>query len=178
MRKERCDRRRHPRFVKRPVAVEEERRERGRYPWFVKGEVSGRIAAAYEASLLNISLGGALIEHVHMVRPGTVTSLVLNMHGKAAKLSCRVARSMVSRVEAQPDGERDVIYHTGLEFLESSHESQQLISDYLQSMIINDGTSMCAGGTEQGLPRPSSDLERLHDDPSRLVANKGLGWSS
>lgn len=103
----------------------------------VGGEASGQIAAVYEASLLNISLGGVLIEHAHIVRPGTDSSLLLNVHGRAINLRCRVIRSAVHRLEIQPDGQGDVIYHTGLEFQESSDEARQLIRDYFQSMIRN-----------------------------------------
>ena len=49
-------------------------------------------------------------------------------------LKCRTVRSAVHRVEVQPDGERTLIYHTGLEFLETSEEAQQIISNYIEAI--------------------------------------------
>jgi hypothetical protein len=118
-----------------------EKQELGRrkHPRFVaKGETKGRVAAVSDAVLLNISLGGALIEHVGVVRPGTPSSLELDLHGKRIRLRCRVARSVGNRIEVQPDGEQELIYHTGLQFVEPSDETLQVIGDYIQS-LSNEG---------------------------------------
>lgn len=123
-----------------------ERAEGRRYPRFIGGEANARIAAGYEASLLNISLGGALVEHAYLVHPGTVSSLVINVNGRAMKLRCRVVRSAVHRLEVQQDGQGDVIYHSGLEFLEPSGEAQQMISDCFQTMIIERGNPNFSSG--------------------------------
>lgn len=112
-------RRKHPRFV-------------------VKEETKGRVAAVSDAVLLNISLGGALIEHAGVVRPGTPSSVELDLHGKRIRLRCRVARSVGNRIEVQPDGEQELIYHTGLQFVEPSDETLQVIGDYIQS-LSNEG---------------------------------------
>lgn len=100
----------------------------------------------HDASLVDISLGGALIEHAQVVRPGTLSSLDLELQGKKLRVKCRVARSIVNRIEGQPDGEQALIYHTGLEFLEPSEETRQLINDYIQSIT---GTG---NGTGWGSP--------------------------
>ncbi|MFQ5803010.1 MAG: PilZ domain-containing protein [Candidatus Methylomirabilales bacterium] len=99
---------------------------------FVEGKAKGRVAAACEGSLLNISLGGALIEHVHALSPGTLSSVELELQGKQVRLPCRVARSVADRTEVQPDGERAMIYHSGLEFLDVPEEMRQAISDYIE----------------------------------------------
>lgn len=119
-----------------PVDDEEERPDRRKYPRLVKQNDGGRIGTAHEASVLNISLGGALVEHAYIVRPGTISSLVLNVPGRAMKLSCRIVRSSVHRLAVQPDGEGEVIYHTGLEFVDSSEEAHQIMSDFVQSKTI------------------------------------------
>ncbi|MFQ5989427.1 MAG: PilZ domain-containing protein [Candidatus Methylomirabilales bacterium] len=97
----------------------------------MEGKPEGRITAIYEALLLNISLGGALIEHVQAVRPGTVSTLELELQGKPLSLRVCVARSVADRTEVQPDGERAVIYHSGLEFVDLPDETRQLISNYI-----------------------------------------------
>ena len=59
MEKKGAERRRHPRFV-------------------VGGKTKGRMTAIYDASLVDISLGGAMVEHAHIVRPGTRSAQALN----------------------------------------------------------------------------------------------------
>lgn len=110
---------------------EEERPDRRRYPRLVRQKQSGWKARAHESSVLNISLGGALLEHAYIVRPGTISSLVLNVSGRAIELDCRIVRSSVHRLVVQPNGEGEVIYHTGLEFLDSSEDAHQILSNFL-----------------------------------------------
>ncbi len=123
----------------REVAKEEQELGRRKHPRFVvKGEVKGLVAAVRDAVLLNISLGGVLIEHANVVRPGTPTSVELDIQGKRIRLRCRVTRSEADRIEVQSDGEREMIYHTGLQFVEPSDETLQVIGDYIHS-LPNDG---------------------------------------
>lgn len=108
--------------------------ERRQHPRFmVGGKTRGRVTT-YEALLLDISLGGVLVEHTQIVRPGTLSYLVLPLQGHELSLRCRVARSIVHRPERQPDGERTLIYHTGLEFIDPSDETRTVISDYIDSL--------------------------------------------
>lgn len=119
----------------REVAKEEESLERRKHARFaVKGGAKGRVAAVWDAVLLDLSLGGALIEHANVVRPGTPSSLELELQGKKIRLRCRVARSVADRIEKQPDGERELVYRTGLQFVEPSDETLQVIGDCLHSL--------------------------------------------
>ncbi|MFQ5961261.1 MAG: PilZ domain-containing protein [Candidatus Methylomirabilales bacterium] len=112
MEKKRPERRRHPRFV-------------------VGGKPTTRMTAVYEASLVDISLGGALIEHAHIVRPGTISYLILTLKAGDVSVRCRVVRSVVHRPEVDPEGERVLIYRTGLEYVDLSHETLRLLDDYI-----------------------------------------------
>ena len=115
--------------------VNKEQLNTRRYPRFnVGGWMKGRIAPDYEASLWDLSLGGARIEHAEVVRPGSVSYLYLPLLEGGVKLRCRVAWSAVNRPEMQPDGESTVIYHTGLEFLDLSEKTRSVISEYIQSI--------------------------------------------
>jgi len=131
-------------FSKRAVATKGVSPQRQHARFVVRGKVKGRITSVYDAYILNISLGGALIEHAHVVRPGSSSSLDLDLQGKRLSLRCRVARSVVHRVEVQPDGERALIYQTGLEFIDAAKETRLMISNYIQSVIAN-GDSPPAG---------------------------------
>lgn len=111
-----------------------QRDKRGYPRVVVEGKTEGKVTSVYEASLLNISLGGALIEHVEALRPGTPSYLEVELQGRRVRLRCRVARSVADRIEVQPDGERAVLYHSGMEFLDLPEDTQQVISDYIQAI--------------------------------------------
>ena len=109
------------------------RRQYARF--FVGGKAKGRVTAIYDAVVVNLSIGGSLIEHAHVVRPGTLSSLDLDLFGKRLRVKCRVARSVVHGSHVLPTGERELIYRTGLEFLELSEATRQMIGRYVQSMV-------------------------------------------
>lgn len=111
-------------------------RERRRFSRVVVGcKTKGRVAAICDASLVDISHGGVLIEHVQFIHPGTTSSLDLDLLGKRLSLSCRVARSVVHRTDVQPDGKETLVYHTGLEFIDLPEETRRVVRDHLQSII-------------------------------------------
>ena len=113
---------------------EKERDKRSCPRVMVGGETKGRVSSSDDALLLNISLGGVLIEHVQPLRPGTLTPLDVELQGNRLKVQCRVVRSVVHRIGLQPDGERALIYHTGLAFVDLSDDARQVISQYVHSM--------------------------------------------
>jgi c-di-GMP-binding flagellar brake protein YcgR len=118
------------------LAVEKRQPERRQYSRFlVGGRAKGRVTAVYEASLLDLSLGGALIEHVHIVRPGTTSHLILRVEGRDVNLRCRIIRSSVHRVQVESDGERALVYQTGLEFVDRSDATMQMIGNYIMSTM-------------------------------------------
>ncbi len=104
--------------------------KRGEVRWRVWG-VRGRIAPDHDVFLLDISENGALIEHAHPVRQGTVLFLTLPSEEHQAPLRCRVVRSLEHHFEVLPSGECGHVYRTGVEFLAPSEESQQLINEYI-----------------------------------------------
>ena len=92
-----------------------------RYPrGVVGGKTKGRINGIGEVSVLNLSLGGALIEHAEVIRPDTILELVLTLAGRETRLRFRVVWSAIHRAEVQPDGEQELIFRTGVDFLGSS----------------------------------------------------------
>jgi hypothetical protein len=114
------------------LAVQRSWPERRRYLRYVIG---GRVTSIYDASVMDISLGGVLIEHFQIVRPGTVSYLIVRLREREVSLRCRVIRSVVHRLEATSEGERMLVYQSGLEFVDSSGEMQQLISDYISATV-------------------------------------------
>ncbi|MFQ5990630.1 MAG: PilZ domain-containing protein [Candidatus Methylomirabilales bacterium] len=138
----------------RDVEAEEAAPDQRRYARFaVEGRTKGQVDASCDALILNISLGGALIEHSHVVRPGTISTLDLDFGGDTLRLDCRVVRSVVHREEVLPYGGRDLVYHTGLAFIDVTDETRQRIGDYIHSIL------------EQGKATPT-DGDSTHRSPT------------
>lgn len=113
--------------------MEQFKGERRRYPrWVVGGRLAGRMNAIQNVSFVNISLGGLLVQHTATVRLGDTSLLNLLILGREATVNCRIVRSLVHRPEVQPGGERELIYRSGLEFLDPSEESLGLINEYIE----------------------------------------------
>jgi c-di-GMP-binding flagellar brake protein YcgR len=123
----------------------------------VGGRTKGKVNSTYDVSLLDISLGGALIEHVQVVQPNTVSQLGLTLQGHKMKLKCRVVRSLVHRSEGRGGG-RKLIYRTGLEFLDVSDEAREAIGDYIRSIIEEESERDTKGQD----PLQPLDRARLH----------------
>ena len=106
--------------------------DRRRYlRWRVGEGLTGRIASKNEVSILDISLGGALIEHSNLVRPGTLSFLTLLLRGREVSLRYRVVRSGIYRYETWPTGEQEHLYRTGVEFLAVSEDSRRVLDKYI-----------------------------------------------
>ncbi|MFQ5962334.1 MAG: PilZ domain-containing protein, partial [Candidatus Methylomirabilales bacterium] len=99
------------------MSIEQSHEDRRRhFRWPATGS-EGWFAPNHKVSLRDISQGGALIEHSHLVRPGTQLFMNLLIHERPVGLKCRVVRSRDYRYEVLPTGEHDHFYRTGLEFL-------------------------------------------------------------
>ena len=101
--------------------------------WEVGGRLAARAGQIPQASLVDISLAGALLEHAKTIRPGTILFLTLSLHGRQEVLKCRVVRSVGHRYEICLNGGRDLLYRTGLEFLTPAEASLELIDRSVNS---------------------------------------------
>ncbi len=104
--------------------------------WLVGGRLPTRVGGIPKVSLVDISLGGALVEHSNLIRPGTISFLILSFQRQEEVLKCRVVRSVGHRYEVWPSGERDLVYQTGLEFVNLSEASLKLIDKSIESLKL------------------------------------------
>jgi len=112
---------------------EQPRGDKRRYPrWAVEGRLTGRFSDIFLVAVVDISLAGTLIEHVSELEPGVVSLLNLAFPGHESAQKCRVVRSDVHRVEILPIGTQDLVYRTGLEFLQASEEFRGLLNGYIE----------------------------------------------
>ncbi|MGH7362802.1 MAG: PilZ domain-containing protein [Candidatus Methylomirabilales bacterium] len=121
--------------------MEEQYPIKRRFPRFtVVGKVDGKIVAAYEATLVNLSMGGALVEHSSMVRPGSMSHLLLPYGNGEIRLNCRVVRSALQRRESR-GGDSVLIYQTGLEFLNPSPDTLAALEELIAASHPGGGTT-------------------------------------
>lgn len=106
--------------------------DRRRLPrWRASGWLSGWIGDAIKVSVVDISMAGALVEHSYSIQPGGVFILTLSLCGAKVSVKCQVVRSALYRYEAWSVGERKYVYRTGLQLVDVSEASQQLIGEYI-----------------------------------------------
>ncbi len=102
----------------------------------------GRISPDHKVSVLDISLGGALIEHANLLLPGTLAFLTLLVQGQEISVPCRVVRSTVHRFEVWPNGDQKRTYRTALKCLAVSDDSRRLLSEYIEVFTVQEPTGV------------------------------------
>jgi hypothetical protein len=109
-----------------------ERRRGRRVP--VAGHPEGRVKATLDARLVDLSRGGARIEHYNLLRPGFTCTLEFPPSLAPLTLSVQIVRSMVVGHEPSSTGERLLRYESGLAFLRLTEEQQKLLDDVLERL--------------------------------------------
>ena len=88
-----------------------------------------------DVNLIDLSLAGALVEHIEPVRPGEIYRLALSLDGQSAQVLARAMRVFASHRVTVAGGERQVVYRTGLEFVGLKKEAANLITEYVESLL-------------------------------------------
>ncbi len=123
-------------------------RQTRRFPRFQIRGVAGAVTAPREAEVLDLSLGGALVEHQGQLRMGAPCFIDLPTNGSVVTIRCRVAHSGVSR--RSPSGA--LYYRTGVEFVGLTPEAEEV----LQALIRSFGAPKDRRPREKRSPRKSS----------------------
>jgi CheY-like chemotaxis protein len=80
--------------------------------------------------LIDISLSGALVEHVDPIRPGEIYRLSLII-----QILARAMRVFASHRVTMTGGERQVVYRTGMEFVGVKKDAADLISRHIERLL-------------------------------------------
>jgi len=107
--------------------------DRRKLPRFRTTEVGGYIIPPAEADVVNLSMGGALVEHQGTLRVGSQCTLTFMVAETAVRVKCQVAHSTVDHRATGPPGEGLLFYRTGLEFLELSPEAENVMAALIRS---------------------------------------------
>ena len=94
-----------------------------------------RVRSCLSARLVDMSLTGARIEHLDILRPGFHCTVELPKAIGALVLSSQIAWSNVVGTERGPAGERLLLYESGLAFLGVSSRQQTSLATALESLM-------------------------------------------
>lgn len=88
-----------------------------------------------DVKLLDISLSGALVEHMEPVNPGEIYRLCFPVDGQEVQVLARAIRAFASHRTTKSGGERRIVYQTGMEFVGVEKGAAELISAYIDRLL-------------------------------------------
>ena len=90
-----------------------------------------QVTASHDVAILDLSMGGARVEHSMMLRPGSTCHLRLPIRTRSVMAVCNVVWSKaVGLAEASQGG--GVLYQSGLEFARLTTETQAILTAFLE----------------------------------------------
>ena len=100
-----------------------------------------------DVSLIDISLSGALVEHVEPIRPGEIYQLSMTLADQKVHILARAMRVFASHRVTIAGGERQVVYRTGMEFVGLKKDVADCIARHVESLLKEQSGS--GGGTSR-----------------------------
>lgn len=98
----------------------------------LKEPVNEQITATHDVHILDVSVGGARVEHTTILRPGSACHLRLPLKPEALTVQCRVIWSkVIGRATGESRG-TGLLYQSGLEFAGMPPGAQGVLSAFLE----------------------------------------------
>jgi hypothetical protein len=95
--------------------------------------VTGAVTSSHDVHILDLSLGGAHVEHTMILRPGSSCYLRLLLDERDLTVNCRVIWSRaVSRLPGEQSG-TGLLFQSGVQFGSLSREAQGVLEAYLDT---------------------------------------------
>jgi hypothetical protein len=121
----------HGRIVPTPSQAENRRRNiRVRMPEHYPAKLQ-----LQDAELIDLSVSGALVEHVGSIRPGQLYSLSFALDGRWVHTQARAVRGQANRLAPPDNGERRIVYRTALEYVRVDNGGSELIAAHIERML-------------------------------------------
>lgn len=117
-----------------------ERRKAPRVPITVN--VGARARATLEVRLVDLSLTGARIEHIDLLRPGSACAFQFPPTIGSLILSARVVHSTVVGSSLNADGQRHLRYQSGLQFVGITPEQQTTLEGIVERLTPGGGVEI------------------------------------
>ena len=117
-----------------------ERRGTPRLP--ITANVGARARATLEVRLVDLSVRGARIEHVDLLRPGSACAFQFPPAIGSLVLSARVIHSTVVGSTQNTDGERHLRYQTGLQFVGVTPDQRSVLESIVERLTPGGGVEV------------------------------------
>jgi hypothetical protein len=111
------------------VAKERRRAVRARFPEACPAQLQMR-----DAVLVNISRLGVLAEHANPAWPGQLYHLSFTVHGTPVRLLARAIHAFASNRVTGGEGEGQIVFRTGMEFVTVENDIGDFISAYVDDL--------------------------------------------
>lgn len=108
--------------------------ERRRAPRIPLRERSPAQLQLRDVNLIDLSLSGALVEHIEPIRPGEIYRLSLTAEGQKVQILARAMRVYASHRVTLAGGERQVVYRTGMEFVGLKKDVADNLAKHIESL--------------------------------------------
>jgi hypothetical protein len=95
--------------------------------------VAGAVTSSHDVSILDLSLGGARVEHTIILRPGNSCYLRLPLEERALTVNCRIIWSRAVGRASGDQGGTGLLFQSGVQFGSMSREVQAMLEAYLQA---------------------------------------------
>ena len=137
-----------------------ERRKAARI--LIAEQLGAKARATLNVRLVDLSSTGARIEHTDILRPGASYAFELPPALGSLVLTAKIVHSRVVGTEATPEGERLLLYQSGLTFVGVTVKQQSALATALERL---------AAGVSRGMATPS--CENLPRTPSPGQSHPG-----
>jgi len=95
--------------------------------------VSGAVTSSHDVNILDLSLGGARVEHTIILRPGSSCYIRVPIRQRVLTVNCRIVWSKaISRTEGDTGG-TGLLYHSGIQFGSMAQDTRTMLTAYLDN---------------------------------------------
>ena len=95
--------------------------------------VSGAVTSSHDVNILDLSLGGARVEHTIILRPGSSCYIRVPIRQRVLTVNCRIVWSKaISRIEGETGG-TGLLYHSGVQFGSMAQDTRTMLTAYLDN---------------------------------------------
>jgi transposase len=91
-----------------------------------------------EIRLVDLSVSGALIEHSMPVRIGSLYRIAIPVEGHQIQVSARAVRAYASHFIQGENGEKTVVYRTGMEFVKLERDAAKRLAAYIDRLLAEE----------------------------------------
>jgi hypothetical protein len=88
-----------------------------------------------ETKLLDLSVSGALVEHTIPIRIGNLYRLSIPIEDRQIQVWARAIRAYASHFVGGEDGEKHMVYRTGMQFVRLEQDSVQRLSTFVDQLL-------------------------------------------